>query len=72
LRAATDAAVAEVRGKRLSIDRRMALLRGRLQQADPRRFPARWWAARMLPVVATGLFAWMWKRSRRPGPRDYR
>jgi hypothetical protein len=60
----TDAVVADVRDKRLSIDRRIDLLSGRLQKLNPSRFPWQAWSARAWPFVAAGVMAWMWRRYR--------
>ena len=60
----TDAVVADVRDKRLAIDRRIELLNGRLQQLNPARFPWQDWSARAWPFVAVGAMAWMWRRYR--------
>ncbi len=60
----TDAVVADVRDRRLAIDRRIELLRGRIQHFDPRRMPWQSWSARAWPFIATGLVAWFWRRYR--------
>ena len=60
----TDAVVADVRDKRLSIDRRIELLRGRVQRFNPTRLPWQSWSARAWPFLATGMAAWAWRRYR--------
>ena len=60
----TDAVVADVRDRRLAIDRRVELLRHRVERYDPRRMPWQEWSARAWPFVATALVAWMWRRYR--------
>jgi hypothetical protein len=60
----TDAVVADVRDKRLSIDRRMDLIRGRLQRFNPKRYPWQTWSERAWPFVATFMAAWLWRRYR--------
>ena len=60
----TDAVVADVRDKRLSIDRRLDLLRARAQRFNPRRMPWHEWSARAWPFVASGMAAWLWRRYR--------
>jgi hypothetical protein len=60
----TDAVVADVRDRRLSIERRIELLRERLQRFNPKRMPWHTWSARAWPFIATGIAAWMWKRYR--------
>jgi len=60
----TDAVVADVRDKRLAIDRRIELLRGRLERFNPKRLPWQTWTARAWPFIATGVAAWMWRRYR--------
>jgi hypothetical protein len=60
----TDAVVADVRDKRLAIDRRIELLRGRIQRLNPKRMPWQEWSARAWPFIATGLVAWVWRRYR--------
>jgi hypothetical protein len=60
----TDAVVADVRDKRLSIDRRLDLLRARVQRFNPKRMPWQQWSARVWPLVATGMAAWLWRRYR--------
>ena len=60
----TDTVVAEVRGKRLSIDRRIDALRQRLESVNPGRLPWQAWSVRALPLVATVLAAWAWRRYR--------
>jgi hypothetical protein len=59
-----DAVVADVRDKRLAIDRRIALLRERMHRINPKRMPWQSWSARAWPLVATGLVAWFWRRYR--------
>jgi len=60
----TDAVVADVRDKRLSIDRRIDLIHERVQRMDPRRLPWRAWSARAWPFIATAMAAWLWRRYR--------
>jgi hypothetical protein len=60
----TDAVVADVRHKRVSIDRRIEELRGRMQQFNPKRMPWQEWSARMWPFFATVMAAWLWRRYR--------
>jgi hypothetical protein len=60
----TDAVVAGVRDKRLAIDRRIEVLRERLERLNPRRIPWQAWSARVWPFIATGMVAWMWRRYR--------
>ena len=60
----TDAVVADVRDRRLAIDRRIGLLRGRMQQLNPKRLPWQSWSARAWPFIATTLVAWFWRRYR--------
>jgi hypothetical protein len=60
----TDAVVADVRDKRIAIDRRIALLRERIHRINPKRLPWQSWSARAWPFVATGLAAWFWRRYR--------
>jgi ferritin-like metal-binding protein YciE len=58
----TDAALAEIRAKRQSIDNRLELIRVRMERMDPRRIPAKDVAMGVLPVAALGIGAWAWKR----------
>ena len=60
----TDAVVADVRDKRLLIDRRIELIRERAQRFNPARLPWQTWAARAWPFIATGMAAWLWRRYR--------
>jgi|KBSMisStaDraftv2_1062788.scaffolds.fasta_scaffold454170_1 hypothetical protein len=63
----TDAVVADVRDKRLLIDRRIELIRERVERFNPTRFPWQAWAARAArawPFIATGMAAWLWRRYR--------
>jgi hypothetical protein len=60
----TDTVVADVRQKRLSIDRRIEMLRQRLERFNPRRAPWQAWSARAWPVLATAVAAWAWRRYR--------
>jgi hypothetical protein len=60
----TDTVVADVREKRVSIDRRIDMLRLRLERFSPSRIPWQAWSMRAWPVVATALTAWMWRRYR--------
>ena len=60
----TDAVVADVRDKRLSIDRRIEQLRGRIDRLNPARLPWQAWSSRAWPFIATGMVAWMWRRHR--------
>ena len=60
----TDAVVADVRDKRLLIDRRIELIRERVDRFNPTRFPWQAWMARAWPFIATGMAAWLWKRYR--------
>lgn len=60
----TDAVVADVRDKRLLIDRRIELIRERVERFNPTRFPWQAWAARAWPFIATGMAAWLLKRYR--------
>jgi hypothetical protein len=60
----TDAVVADVRDKRLSIDRRIELIRERVERLNPNRLPWQAWSARAWPFIATGMAAWLWRRYR--------
>ena len=60
----TDAVVADVRDKRLSIDRRIELLRGRIEQFNPKRAPWQAWSARVWPLIAMGVVAWLYRSYR--------
>lgn len=60
----TDRVVADVREKRLAIDRRIATLSRRVERYNPKRFPWQAWSARALPYVASALAAWVWRRYR--------
>lgn len=60
----TNAVVEDVRDRRIAIDRRIELLRWRLQRWNPKRMPWQEWSARAWPFIATGLVAWMWRRYR--------
>lgn len=60
----TDIVVADVREKRLAIDRRIESIRQRVERYDPRRVAWRPWAARAWPYVASALAAWAWRRYR--------
>jgi hypothetical protein len=60
----TDAVVADVRDRRLSIDRRIELLRRRIERLNPTRLPWRAWSARTWPFVATITAAWLWRQYR--------
>jgi hypothetical protein len=60
----TDAVVADVRDKRMLIDKRIELIHARLQRLNPRRMPWQEWSARAWPFIATAMAAWMWRRYR--------
>lgn len=60
----TDAVIADVRDKRLLIDRRIELIRERVERFNPSRFPWQAWAARAWPFLATGMAALLWRRYR--------
>jgi len=59
-----DTVVADVREKRLSIDRRIDTLHERLERFNPKRFPWHEWSARVWPIFATVFAAWAWRRYR--------
>ena len=60
----TDAVVADVRDKRLSIDRRIELIHERAQRFNPSRFPWQAWSARAWPFIAAATAAWLWRSYR--------
>jgi len=60
----TDVVVADVRQKRLSIDKRIDMLQQRVERYDPRRIPWQAWSARAWPYLATVFAAWAWRRYR--------
>jgi hypothetical protein len=60
----TDTVVADVREKRISIDRRIDTLRHRIERFNPKRVPWQDWSTRAWPVVATAFAAWAWRRYR--------
>lgn len=60
----TDRVVADVREKRLAIDRRIETLRERVDRYNPKRMPWHTWSARVLPYVASAVAAWAWRRYR--------
>ena len=60
----TDAVVADVREKRLAIDRRLELLRRRLTHFSPSHYPWQTWSVGALPVIVMGLVLMMWRRRR--------
>jgi hypothetical protein len=60
----TDAVVADVRERRLSIDKRIDTLHERLERMNPKRLPWQAWSARVWPIVATVFVAWAWRRYR--------
>jgi hypothetical protein len=60
----TDTVVADVREKRLAIDRRIDTLRQRVDRYNPRRVAWHAWSARALPYVASAVAAWAWRRYR--------
>ena len=60
----TDTVVADVREKRVSIDRRIDMIRQRVERVSPKRIPWQAWSTRAWPVVATAIAAWVWRRYR--------
>jgi hypothetical protein len=60
----TDTVVADVREKRLSIDRRIDTLHRRFERYNPKRVPWQAWTARAWPYLAMTMAAWAWRRYR--------
>ena len=60
----TDTVVADVREKRLAIDRRIDAIRERVERYNPKRVARHALSARALPYVASAVAAWAWRRYR--------
>ncbi len=60
----TDRVVADVREKRLSIDRRIDTLHQRIERYNPKRVPWQALSARTWPYLVMTLAAWAWRRYR--------